>query len=243
MKAIILAAGYATRLYPLTLNTPKALLSVGKKPILNYIVDDINNIEEIDEILIVSNDKFFYDFTSWKDNSHYSKPIKIINDGTRSDEDKLGAIGDIELVIRKEKIHDDVFIIAGDNLYTSSLKEFFQYFRNIKKDSILAKKVKDDNLLKRMGVVTLDGYGMVTNFEEKPKEPKSDIGVFASYIYLKESVPLFEKYIYEGNNPDAPGYFIAWLHKRKEVYAHIIDADCYDIGTMESYKEVQEKFM
>ncbi|MDP4178682.1 MAG: sugar phosphate nucleotidyltransferase [Bacillota bacterium] len=242
MKAIILAAGYATRLYPLTINKPKSLLEIGGKTVLDYIVEDIENIECIDEIIIISNDKFYNNFETWSKETYCKKPIKVINDGTTSDENKLGAIGDINLVINNCNIDDDIFIVAGDNLYSFSLQTFFENYEQTKQNCILSKKIKNTNELKRMGVVQVDKENKVIGFEEKPENPKSDIAVFASYIYSKDTIPLINEYIDQGNNPDAPGYFIAWLFKRKDVYAHIIEGECYDIGTHETYNQVKAKF-
>lgn len=242
MKAIILAAGYATRLYPLTLNSPKSLLKVGVKTVLDYIMEDIEKVDIINEVIIISNNKFYENFINWKECAKYHKTINVINDGTSSDEDKLGAIGDINLVINECKIDEDVFVIAGDNLYSFSLQGFFEKFNSVKKNCILAKKVEEMKELKRMGVVQVDRGNNVIGLEEKPDNPKSNLAVFAAYIYLKETIPLFGEYIRQGNNPDAPGYFPAWLYKRKDIYTYIVDGDCYDIGTHETYKEVQKKF-
>lgn len=242
MKAIILAAGYATRLYPLTLNKPKSLLEVGGKTVLDYIMEEIDNVNFIDEIIIITNNKFYENFTTWSREVKYHKPIKVINDGTTCDEDKLGAIGDINLVIDSCKIDDDVFIVAGDNLYSFSLQGFFERYNDTKENCVLAKKVENPRELKRMGVVEVDEKNKMIGFEEKPAEPKSNIAVFASYIYSKDTVPLFSEYIKQGNNPDAPGYFLPWLYQRKDVHVHIVDGECYDIGTHETYNEVKEKF-
>lgn len=242
MKAIILAAGYATRLYPLTLDRPKALLEVAGKSIIDYIVEEIETIDEIDEIIVISNHKFYKSFDCWKDSRTSSKKIKVIDDGTTTDEDKLGAIGDIELIIRSEKIDEDVLIIAGDNLFTFRLLDFYEYYKSIDKDCILVQSIEKLEDLKRMAVVLLDENNKVLDLEEKPSEPKSNIAVYASYIYKKETLKLFKQYIEEGNIPDAPGYFPAWLHKRKDIYAFEFTGECYDIGTHESYREVQEKF-
>lgn len=242
MKALILAAGYATRLYPLTIDKPKALLKVGEKTVLDYIYDEIETINDIKEIIIISNHKFYQSFVSWKESKTTNKLIKVIDDGTTSDEEKLGAIGDIRLVLEQENINEDMLVIAGDNLFTYKLKDFYNFYKNLKKDCILVQEVTNSEDLKRMGVALLDENNRVVDLEEKPANPKSNLAVYASYIYLKETLPLFEVYLREGNKPDAPGYFPEWLYKRKEVYAFRFEGECYDIGTHESYKEVQEKF-
>lgn len=243
MKAIILAAGYATRLYPLTLNKPKALLKVGGQTVLDYIIDEVETLEEINEIIIVSNHKFSNHFISWKERRNSIKNIKIIDDGTTNDENKLGAIGDISLVIKSENINEDILVIAGDNLFTFKLRDFYNFYLKKHKDCILAQENKNMDELKRMGVVLLDKGDKVLNFEEKSNQPISNIAVYASYIYLKNTLPLISQYLDENNNPDAPGYFPAWLYHKKDIYAYRFSGKCYDIGTHKSYEEIQKKFI
>jgi len=240
MKAIILAAGYATRLYPLTKNQPKALLPIGNKPIIDYIVEEIETIKEVDKIIVISNDRFYNHFVDWSSNRDFKVPVKIINDHTTSDDDKLGAIGDINLVLNEEKIEDDVLIVAGDNYFTFKLKDFYDYYKAVDKDCILVKELNDKKTLQSFAVVVLDEKSKVIDMEEKPQEPKSNIGAYASYIYKKETLPLIKTYLEDGNNPDAPGHFPAWLYSRQDIYAYAFEGECYDIGTPKSYEEVQQ---
>lgn len=242
MKAIILAAGYATRLGELTKNQPKALLKIKDTGIIDYICRQIEQIDEIDDIYVISNDKFYNNFIEWSKNANYKNNITILNDGSTTDENKLGAIGDIVFAIDEMKINDDILIIAGDNLFSYSLKDFYEYFLKIKSNCICVKKNENLEDLTRMGVAQLDCMDKIIGFEEKPKKPKSDIAVYATYIYEKSTLPLFKKYLEEGNNPDAPGYFPAWLYKIKNVYGYKFEGVCYDIGTVESYKEANENF-
>lgn len=242
MKAIILVAGYATRLYPLTLHTPKALLDINGKTVLDYIYDEIETIDAIDEVYIVTNHKFYSHFTEWKENRETTKRIKVIDDGTSSDETKLGAIGDIRFIIEREKIKDDIMVLAGDNFFTYKLLDFYDFFMSTNKDCICVHELEDSKELKRMGVALLDEKNKVIHLEEKPENPKSNMAVYATYIYKSETLPLFETYIASGNKPDAPGYFPAWLYQRKDVYAYIFDGECYDIGTHEAYEEVKALF-
>lgn len=242
MKAIILLAGYATRLYPLTLSTPKALLEIGGKPILDYIFDEIETIDAIDEVFMVTNEKFYPNFLNWAKTRNSHKAIKIINDGTTSDENRLGAIGDARLVIHEERIAEDTMVLVGDNFCTYKLLNFYKFFHSVKKDCICACTLEDINELRRVAVAQLDANHKVIDMEEKPREPRSNLGVFGTYIYRKDTLPLFEEYIREGNIPDAPGYFPSWLYKKKDVYAFVFEGECYDIGTPESYREVQRKF-
>ena len=242
MKGIILAAGYATRLYPLTLKRPKPLLEIGGKPIINYIAAELSSIPEVDEIFVVTNGKFAGDFFRWKRENSFLKPVKVVSDGTFSEEDRLGAIGDIQFLIDTEKIDDELLIIAGDNFFTYKLKDYYDFYRQKGCDCVCAAKIEDKEKLTQMGVALLDGDGRLLEIWEKPQIPKSDTAVFASYIYTKDTCGLFRTYLAEGNKPDAPGYFLEWLYKRKKIYAYIFDGECYDIGTPESYAQVCEKY-
>lgn len=239
MKAIILVAGYATRLYPLTKTTPKPLLHVGGKPIIDYIVDEINTLDAVDSIFVVSNHKFASHFEEWAKNKNNSKPITVIDDGTDSDETKKGAIGDIQYTIEQGNIDDDVVIIAGDNLFTYKLKEYYDFYNEKKADCVCVKQFDDMEMIKQLGVVLLDENNKVLDLEEKPSKPKSNKAAFATYMYTKETVKLFKEYLAAGNSPDAPGYFLQWLHKKKDVYAYVMNGECYDIGTFKALEEVR----
>ncbi len=242
MKAIILAAGYATRLYPLTLNTPKALLPINGKPIIDYIVDEINTIEAVDEIYVVTNHKFAEHFTSWAKKVESNIVVSVLDDGTTTEENRRGAIGDISFVIEEKQIDDELMVIAGDNFFTYRLKDYYDYYIQKSADCVCVKQWPEKESLSQFGIALLDESGKVLDIEEKPKSPKSDMVVFATYMYRRETVPLFQQYLKEGNKPDAPGNFPAWLYRRQDVYAYIFQGDCYDIGTPESYAEVCKLF-
>ena len=227
MKAIILAAGYATRLYPLTINTPKALLPINKKPIIDYIVDELNTISEIDEIYVVTNSRFAQHFTDWAKTAPGKTPISVLDDGTTSDENKKGAVGDIGFVIAEKNIDDELLVIAGDNFFTYSLRDYVDYYREKDHDCVCVKKWPNKKELSQFGVALLDENGKVLDIEEKPKQPKSDTAVFATYLYKRDTVPMFREYLDGGNNPDAPGNFPAWLYKRKDVYAYTFSGESY----------------
>jgi len=242
MKAIILAAGYATRLYPLTLNTPKALLTVGKQTILDFVVDEIKTIGEVDEIIIITNDKFYLQFCEWSEKTQGSIKITVLNDNTSDDTNKLGAIGDIQFVIDAMGINDDILIMASDNIFTFKLVDFYNEFKNKNKDMILVAKRENKEELKRMANVVLAEDGKVINMVEKPSTPISNLAAFASYFYKKETVPMIKEYLTQGNNPDAPGFLPSWLCTKKDVYAYEFKGECYDIGTHEAYNEIRELF-
>ncbi len=238
MKAIILVAGYATRLYPLTENMPKALLELDGKPILDYIVEQVNRIEDVNEIIIVSNDKFYQHFVDWKYENKI--PIRVLNDNSTNEENRLGAIGDIYFAVKSCDIDEEIMVIAGDNYFTYQLNDYYNYFKSQDKDCICVKTIEDYEDRKRYAIALLDENSKVIDLEEKPKEPKSDLAAFATYIYKKDTVPLFKEYLDSGNNKDAPGFFVQWLYKIKPVHAYRMNGDCFDIGTPESYREVNE---
>lgn len=242
MKAIILAAGYATRLYPLTKNKPKALLTINQKPIINYIVEQINTIDVVDEIYVVTNHKFINSFAGWQNETVSRAKITVLDDGSTEEQNRKGAIGDIAFVIEKMNIDDELLVVAGDNFFTYLLKDYYDFYKQKQRDCVCVKIWQDKSTLRNFGIALLDEKGKVLEIEEKPEEPKSNTVVFATYFYTKDTVPLFQKYLSEGNNPDAPGNFPAWLYKQKEVYAYTFKGECYDIGTRQSYEEVQQLF-
>ena len=242
MKGIILAAGYATRLYPLTLTMPKAMLEIGGKPIINYIADELCGIDAIDEIFVVTNRKFEEFFFEWEKKYTFPKSVKVISDGTLTEDERLGAIGDIEYIIEKENIDDELLIIAGDNFFTYKLKDYYDFYKKKGCDCVCAKRMADKKKLTQMGVAILDENGRLTEIQEKPEHPKSDTAVFASYIYTRDTCASFKRYLEEGNKPDAPGYFLEWLYRKKEIYAYVFEEECYDIGTLDTYSYVREKY-
>ena len=245
MNALILAAGYATRLYPLTLNKAKPLLEVGGKPIIEWLLDNLADVPGLGTVYIVTNAKFAGDFQNWANGyqeQHREITIKIINDGSKSDDDKLGAIGDINLVLMRENLTDeDLLVIAGDNLFQQPLSDFV----NVAKHSAATVAVHDvGNLevMKKYGTVTVDKSGVITNFEEKPEKPKSTLAAVALYYYSRDMLPLFTTYLAAGNNPDQPGLFLQWLYTRKPVNTFEIKGRWLDIGSKETLKSADEIF-
>ena len=240
MKCILLCAGYATRLFPLTENFPKALLKIGNRPLLDYILDEVNTLEQVDSIYLVTNNKYTGHFKDWANEKNNIKPITVVNDGTFTNDDRLGAIGDINYTIKQGNIDDDILIIAGDNLFTFALKNFVDFYEEKKSPCICVREEEDINLLKRVGVCELDESNKIIGFEEKPAEPKSKYAGYAEYIYPKEVIPMFEKYLDEGNSNDAPGNFIQYIYNKKPTYAYAFKGDCYDVGTHDALAEVNE---
>ena len=245
MNALILAAGYATRLYPLTLNKAKPLLPVGGKPIVEWVVDNLGSIPNLSRIYIVTNAKFAADFQSWANHyqdRHPSVRFKIINDGSTSDDDKLGAIGDINLVLTRESLAtDDLIVVAGDNLFEQSLVEFVKTAQN-SPATVAIHNVGDLEAMKKYGTVTIDSKGVVTNFEEKPQKPKSTLAAVALYYYSRETLPMFTTYLAAGNNPDQPGLFLQWLYTRKLVSTFEIKGRWLDIGSKETLANADKIF-
>ncbi len=242
MDCILLAAGYATRLYPLTENMPKALLTLGSKTILDRVCEKIEELSEINNIYIVTNHKFAKNFSDWAKTYKGKIPVSVLDDGTTDNDNRLGAIGDMKFVIDQKNITDEILVMASDNVFDFTLCDMMDLFREKNADVISAHYVPDIEDLKQMGVLELDDNNKVLSFTEKPQEPKSHWGVPPFYFYKKETIPLIHQYIKEGNNPDAPGHFIPWLIKKTPVYAYTFDVMTIDIGTKKAYEEAQKLF-
>ncbi len=246
MKAIILAAGYATRLYPLTKDRPKALLPIGRQTMMDYLVDALTDIDTITEVHIVTNHQFAKQFEDWKRlaSERYERlTFYVWDDGTSSNDDRLGAVGDMKYVIEHAGIDDDVLIAASDNFFTFPLRLFAEAFHAQKRDMLLAGIIEDFETLRRFAVATLAEDGRVLTLTEKPENPPSHIGIYAMYLYKRDTLPLIRRYLQEGNAPDAPGYFPEWLcQKGHELGAYRFEGECIDIGTPASYRTVCERF-
>ena len=242
MKAILLGAGYATRLYPLTKNKAKPLLEVAGKTITDHIVEKIVQVPEVDEIIIVTNDKFAHQFEEWVDQANYDMKFTVVNDGTLTNETRLGAIGDIQFVIDQLGIQDDLLILAGDNLFEFSLAEFVDFAKKYDSDALAMYYEANLDQLKRNGTANFDENRTVTDFIEKPDKPTYNHCVPTFYVLKEDTLPLIQEYLNAGNNPDAPGNFIPYLIQHNQVKAFVFEGKRYDIGTVESYNAVQEVF-
>ena len=241
MKCILLCAGYATRLYPLTENFPKSLLKVGGKSIIDYTLDKVNEIDEVDEIYLVTNAKYAPHFEKWVNEKNNEKKIIVFNDGTTSNDDRLGAIGDIQFVIDEANVNDDILVLATDNLYEFKLLDFYNFYK-IKKSPCVCVKQEENEILKRLGVANLDEDMKILSFEEKPENPKGKYGVYAEYIYPKDVVPKIKTYLDEGNSCDAPGNLIGYMYQKMPTYAYIFSGNCFDVGTHDSLKYVNDLY-
>lgn len=241
MKAIILAAGYATRLFPLTKNFPKPLIKINNKPMINYVLGKAEEIG-VKEVFVVTNEKFGGQFEEWAKSYNGQAKVSIINDHTLSNEDRLGAIGDIQYTIEQANIDDDILVIASDNLFKFSLYNALNLFRKTNKSTIIAYDVKEKEEASKMGVVSIDETKKVTSFVEKPESPATTLCAIAVYFYPKNILPLIKRYLDEGHNKDAPGNLPAWLIKEDEVYCQVHEEKWYDIGGFEKLKQAKEDF-
>jgi glucose-1-phosphate thymidylyltransferase len=240
MKALILAAGYATRLYPLNQKLPKALLPIGNETILDHIINLVQQIPDCQEIILVSNHKFIEIFERWLASYKGSLPVKLLDDGTTGVEKSLGAIGDICYAIEQEGIDEELLILAGDSYFDFSLTAFLENCRQKKQDGVCVKVVEDPTLLPQMGVVLLDQNKNIINIEEKPAQPKSNLAMYAIYYYTADTIRLFQQYRREENKMDAPGNFIVWLYSRKPITTYMIDGQCHDVGSLKTYSRLCE---
>ena len=243
MNALILAAGYATRLYPLTLHKAKPLLTVGGKPIIEWVVDNLAGVRDLETIYVVTNDKFAADFQAWGQRYRERHPefrFKVINDGSTSDEDKLGAIGDINFVISREHLsRSSMLVVAGDNLLTEPLANFVEYARETDA-TVAVYDVGDAEAIKKYGNITVDADGIITRFEEKPEKPDGTLAAVAVYYYSPAVLSLLTTYLAAGNNPDQPGRFVQWLYTRKAVKTFQLKGKWLDIGSKETLENADK---
>jgi glucose-1-phosphate thymidylyltransferase len=221
LKALILAAGYATRLSPLTDNLPKQLLRVGGRPIVDWILDKVREAG-IDDVHLVTNSRFAPLFADWAEEQN----VTVHDDGTTSNETRLGAIGDLQFV----NLDDDLLVIAGDNLFDFSLGDYVEFWREKGGSAVAVYDVQDRELAKKYGVVAVDDDDRIVDFVEKPDDPPSTLAATATYLYARAHAELVSTYLEDGNNPDQPGNFVAWLHRREPVYAYRFSGGWYDIG-------------
>ena len=238
MTSIILAAGYATRMYPLTLNYPKPLLEVGGKKIIDWLIEDLEKAG-VERTVVVSNHKFISQFQAWADGR---ENIIVLDDGSEDNDHRLGAVKDIEFAIEEANIDDDIVVLAGDNVLNFSLSSFIDYGREKKTSCIMRHEEKDKNKLRKTGVIEIDEDELVLNMEEKPKEPKSNWAVPPFYYYTKEDKDLIKEGIASGCGTDAPGSFVSWLVKTRPVHAYRMIGERFDVGSIEGYEKIKKEY-
>ena len=240
MKCLILAAGYATRLYPLTENFPKPLLEVGSKTILDWLIDDIDTLGAVDEYVVISNHKFARHFEEWA--ATRSEKITVVDDNTSTNETRLGAVRDIQFAIDKLNIDDDMLVIAGDNLLDFSLTHFIKYAQSKNASCIMRYYEPEFDRLLKCGVVEIDGNDKILSMTEKSPTPKTHWCCPPFYFYKKADAGLIKAGIEAGCGVDAPGSFAAWLSEKTDVYAYEMPGRRYDIGNLESYEKVKSEY-
>lgn len=242
MKALILAAGYATRLYPLTKNFPKPLLEVGGKTILDRLVETVDQIPEVTQHIVVTNASFYEHFENWKKNASYTKEILILNDGTSSNENRLGAVKDILFAIEELDIQEDLLVLAGDNVITFSFADFVTYAQAQGTSCITCHEEPSLAALQKTGVLEMDANFKVIAMHEKPVVPPSHWAVPPFYYYKHSDLSLIKKALDEGCGYDAPGNLAAWLCQQTPVYAWPLNGGRFDIGDLAAYEHAQKEF-
>ena len=238
MTGIILAAGYATRMYPLTLNFPKPLLEVGGKKIIDHLLED-GERSGVERFVVVSNHKFISLFREWAEGK---ENVMVLDDGSVDNEHRIGAVKDIEFAIEKAGINDDTLILAGDNVLDFSLSSFIEYGKTKGTSCIMRPREPDKARLRKTGVVTIDQSDLVLSMEEKPTEPKSEWAVPPFYYYVKEDLPLIKEGIENGCGTDAPGSFVSYLAERRPVHAFLMPGKRFDVGSIEGYEKIRKEY-
>jgi len=233
MDAVVLAGGYATRLWPITRNRPKMFLPVGDQTVIDSVFDDLERDDRVNTVYVSTNERFAEEFEAYLAESGFEKPVLSVEDTTGEDE-KFGVVGALGQLIEREGVDDDLLVVAGDNLISFDLAEFVDFFDETGAPAIVAYDVGSRERAKSYGLVELDGTEVV-DFQEKPDDPKSTLVSIGAYVFPEDTLPLFEEYLADGENPDEPGWFVQWLQSRGAVHAFTFDGAWYDIGTPEAY--------
>lgn len=242
MKNIVIAAGYATRLGELTRNFPKPLLQIGESTILGRMLDDIDRIPEVDEHVIITNHKFAPIFDAWVEKQHYTKPITVVDDGTSTNETRLGAVCDLLFAMDRLDIDDDMLVVAADNILEFSFREFVEFAYAKKTSCIMCHQQPSVEKLQRTGVIVVDDNMRVLNMEEKPQVPKSTWAVPPFYVYLKKDLGLVRHAVENGCGKDAPGNLAHYMVEHTTMHAWPMSAGRFDIGSLDTYYEAVEKY-
>ncbi|MBI5367885.1 MAG: nucleotidyltransferase family protein [Planctomycetes bacterium] len=239
MKALVLGAGYAARLYPLTKDRPKSLLPIGGRPILEWIIEPLSQIPELDEIFVLSNHRFAEQFEKWAGTYRSARPIRILDDGTLSHEDRLGAVGDMQFAIERGRIRDDLLVIAGDNLIEYDPQDFAAFFRK-HGATVALKDLGEREPVSQYSGVELDAHGRIVRFEEKPPTPETSLISTGLYLLPRKQLKLIAEYLERGQNRDAPGYYLEWLHRQVDLWGYLVRGSWFDISDIDSYNKACE---
>lgn len=241
MKAIILAGGYAKRLWPLTKYTPKPLLDINGKPMLDIIMEKLERVDEIDEIIVSTNAKFQQPLNDWiRENHRSQKKLKLLIEPTMEEGGKFGTVAGIQYAIEQEKIDEDCIIIAGDNLFDYKIEDFVKYYKEKKTPIIAVFDIKDHYKAQLYGIVSANKSNKITDFVEKPENPPSTLAATCCYLFPKEVMKNIKKYLQKGGRADAPGYFIKWLAEKTPVHVFVFKGHWFDIGDFESLERARE---
>src|SRR3989338_545648 len=243
MKAILLCAGFGTRLYPLTENQAKPLLPIAGKPLINYVIEKFEPIKELNEVVLISNGLFYQNFIEWKNLSKLPWKVTVVNDQTMDNDHRLGAIRDLKLGLDQAKVNDDILLLAGDNLFDEGLKDFVEGSRQKSPGaSVGVYEVKSRELAQKYGLIKTDSSGRITEFFEKPKNPSTLLASMGVYFFPKETLPFVARYLENNQNPDAPGFYLSWFIKHAPLYAFRFGGTWFDIGDINSYQTANQYF-
>ena len=243
MKAFILAAGYATRMYPLTRDRAKPLLEVGGAPILTHLVERISPLRDLSEIVVIGNHRFAGEFQAWQRSLRCPVPVRVLDDGSMDDDDKLGAIGDLAFALERVPIGDEAWMVAaGDNLIAFDLAAIQQFFLSNDATTLTLRTVKPGSGPSPYNEVTLNDQGRVTRLREKPADPQTNLAAIALYFFKPEVAELLAAYLEQGGNPDAPGHFVSWLVDRTPVMGTSLEGEWFDIGSLDTYALARARF-
>jgi len=242
MKAVILAGGYARRMWPLTKNRPKHLLPVAGRPMLDYVMDSLESIPDLEEIFLSTNMRFQGQFKKYLDGVNTKKKLRLFIEDTRSEEEKLGSVGALGYLIRESGLDDDLLVIGGDNIFGFEMTDFIEYFYSKKANTIALYDLGNREKARLYGVVHIDDDNRIIDFHEKPADPQSTLVSTACYAFTRKGVRSILRYLEEGNDPDKMGHFIEWLYRHDDVYGFIFTGVWFDIGSLESYEAADRYF-
>ena len=241
LDTVILAGGFAKRMWPLTYEIPKVLLDVAGKPVLTHIINKLEPVENIDTIYLSINNKFKDHFSAWQNTIETSKKIELVVEPSNDEKGKLGSIGALDYLIKNKNINRDLFVIGGDNLFEFDISKFINFFKENKSSAVLGfYDLGNKKEASKFGVVKINSENKVIEFEEKPKNPKSSMVSTCIYMFSKDCLGLISQYLENGNDKDVMGHFIKWLHRKSDVHGFVFNENWFDIGSMETYKKVNE---